>query len=515
MDVGILVAGDEVGAVHQVGGLEIGLAETQMRNGEAAGLLGVVGEVALSVHVGVVADDLDGVLVGANSAVGAEAEELALHGAGGHGVDVGAHFEGQVGDVVLNAHGEVVLGRSNQHVVEHGLGHGGGEFLGAEAVAAGEELGEHADLIAVFHKGGADVFVQRFTEGAGFLGAVEHGHGLHGGGHDVQHELGAEGTEQTNLDDTDVFALSVQVVDHFFHDVAGRAHGHDHAIGFGISVVVEGLVVAAGDGGDALHGVNHDGGHFVVEGVAGFAVLEVDVGVLGGAALMGMFRIHGVVAEFLNLVPVHDLADVFIVDDFDLADFVRGTEAVEEVAEGHAGVDGGEMSHQSEVHGFLGVVGAQEGEAGLTGGHDVLMVAEDGQSMRGQGAGGNMEDGRQKFAGDLVHVGDHEQQALRSREGGGQSAGNEGAVNSAGGTGFGLHFTDGDGLSHQVLLALGGPFVGQFAHDGRGRDGVDGGNVAQGVGNVRGGGIAVHSLHVFGHKVLLIGCPPSGGKVPA
>ena len=126
-----------------------------------------------------------------------------------------------------------------------------------------------------------------------------------------------------------------------------------------------------------------------------------------------------------------------------------------------------------------------------------------------------MEDAGEKFTGDLVHVGDHEQEALRSREGGGQSTGDQRTVHSTGSTSFGLHFTDGDSLIHQVLLALGRPFVGQFAHDGRGRDGVDGGNVAQGVGNVRGGGIAVHSLHVFSHKVLLIGCPPCGGKMPA
>ena len=45
--------------------------------GQAAGLLGVVLEVALRVHIGVVADDLDGVLVGADGTVGAQAVELA------------------------------------------------------------------------------------------------------------------------------------------------------------------------------------------------------------------------------------------------------------------------------------------------------------------------------------------------------------------------------------------------------------------------------------------------------
>ena len=179
---------------------------------------------------------------------------------------------------------------------------------------------------------------------------------------------------------------------------------------------------------------------------------------------------------------------------------MRGTEAVEEVAEGHAGVDGGEVGHQSEVHGFLGVVGAEEGKAGLTSGHDVLMVTEDGQGVGSEGTSRNMEDAGEKFASDLVHVGDHEQQALRGGEGGGQSTGDERAVHGASGTGFGLHFTDGDLLAHQVKLLLGSPLVDQFAHDGRRSDGVDGGDIAESISNVRSSGVTVHGFEMFGHK---------------
>lgn len=90
--IGGLVAGDVVGLGNKVGGLDGLFAEAQMRNGEAAGLFGVVGKVGLGVEVGVVADDLHSLLVGAHGAVRAEAEELALHGAGGHGVDFFFHI---------------------------------------------------------------------------------------------------------------------------------------------------------------------------------------------------------------------------------------------------------------------------------------------------------------------------------------------------------------------------------------------------------------------------------------
>jgi hypothetical protein len=75
------VAGHEVGLGDVVRALDGLVAEAQMADGDAAGLLGVVLEICLNVLVGVVADDLDGVLVGADGAVAAQTPELALDGA--------------------------------------------------------------------------------------------------------------------------------------------------------------------------------------------------------------------------------------------------------------------------------------------------------------------------------------------------------------------------------------------------------------------------------------------------
>jgi hypothetical protein len=57
----------------------------------------------LGVQVGVVGDDLDGLLVGADGAVRAHAPEHALLGAGGQRVDGRADEQVGVGDVVDNA----------------------------------------------------------------------------------------------------------------------------------------------------------------------------------------------------------------------------------------------------------------------------------------------------------------------------------------------------------------------------------------------------------------------------
>ena len=53
-----------------------------------AGFLGVIDEVALGVEVGVFADDFDGVLVGADGAVGAQAEEDGPHDVVGFDIEI-------------------------------------------------------------------------------------------------------------------------------------------------------------------------------------------------------------------------------------------------------------------------------------------------------------------------------------------------------------------------------------------------------------------------------------------
>ena len=160
------MAGDEVRGVDQVGGHDRALAEAQVADGDAAGLLGIVAEVRLRVHIGVVADDLDGVLVRAHGAVGAEAVEHAGDQAFGAGVDLLAQLEGGAGHIVDDADGEVVLGLVLGKVVIDGLDHGGVELLGAEAVAAADD---EDVVLARLAQRGADVQIQRLAQRAGLL----------------------------------------------------------------------------------------------------------------------------------------------------------------------------------------------------------------------------------------------------------------------------------------------------------------------------------------------------------
>ena len=176
-----------------------------------------------------------------------------------------------------------------------------------------------------------------------------------------------------------------------------------------------------------------------------------------------------------------------------------GTEPVKEVQEGDAALDGGQVGDGTQVHDLLGVGLGQHGEAGLAAGHDVGVVAEDVQALGGHGTGGDVENAGQQLAGDLIHVGDHQQQALRSGVRGGQGARVQGAVHSTGGAGLGLHLHHLHSSAKNVLSARSGPLVNVVGHRAGGGDGVDAGHLGKRIGYVRCGGVAVHGLLISCH----------------
>ena len=212
-----------------------------------------------------------------------------------------------------------------------------------------------------------------------------------------------------------------------------------------------------------------------------------------------MLRVQGVGPEGPQGVHIHQGTEVLIVQGLDLLDLVGGAEAVEEVQEGHPAVDGAQVGHGAQVHSLLGRGGRQQGKARLPHAHDVAVVAEDAQGVGAEGPGGHMEHAGQHLAGDLIHVGDHQQQALGGGIGGGQGTGLQRAVDRARGAALRLHLHHLHRLAEQVLLPVGGPLVHMLRH-GRGRgDGEDPRHLGESVGDIRRRLVAVHDLDFLRH----------------
>ena len=445
-----------------------------------------------------VADDLDGVLVGAHGAVAAQAPELALDGAGSSGVGtVLVLGQGQVGDIVHDADGELALHLVALELVIHGEHGGRRRVLAAQTVTAADDLDVAAAGVG---QSGDHILIQGLAQSAGLLGAVQNGDLLDGGRNGLDELLGSEGAEQADLHQADLLAVGVQIVDDLLGHIADGAHGHDDAVGVLSAVVVEQAIVGAQLGVDLVHVLLHHGGQSGIVLVAGLAVLEEDIAVLVAAAHVGMLGIQSVLTELLHGVHVAHILQILVIPHGDLLDLVAGAEAVEEVDEGDLALQSGQMGHGRQVHDLLHVALAQHGKAGLAAGHDVGVIAKDVQRVGGNGTGRNVEHARELLSCDLVHIRDHQQQALRGRVGGGQRAGAEGAVHCAGRTGFGLHLDDLDLVAEDVLLAVRGPLVDQIGHRGGRRDGVNGCDFTESVAYVSCSIIAVHGFHFSCHK---------------
>ncbi len=179
---------------------------------------------------------------------------------------------------------------------------------------------------------------------------------------------------------------------------------------------------------------------------------------------------------------------------------------------------------QGEVVRLLHRVGAEQGEAGLPEGHDVGVVAEDRQGVGGDGAGGHVHAEAGQLAGDLVHVRDHQEQALRRREGRRQAAGLQRPVDGRDGAGLRLHLGDVRDTAPQMLpAAVGRPLVAPLAHR-RGRgDGIDDDHLVGAVGHRRDRLVGVHGDHAACHaasswltgKWHVSHTPPDGAWLPS
>jgi len=367
-----------------------------------------------------------------------------------------------------------------------------GVFRTQTVASANDKRGILLSVEAVFN-----IHVKRFAVGTRFLSTVEHGNAFGCLGHSCQEVLGRERTVEVNCYQTYFFALGTQVVDNFTDSFGYRTHGDDDTVGFGVTIVIEQTVIAASDFADLLHVVFHDGRNGFVEAVARFTMLEEVVGVFSHTTGNRSHGVHGAATEFGQSFLVDQRSEVFVVQLFDLLDFVRSTETVEEVDERYTCLQSRQVGNTGEVHHFLYRAFGQHGEACLAARHNILVVAEDTQSVAGQCTCRYVEYAGQVFTGNLVHIGDHQQQTLGSSVGGSQRTCLQRAVYGTGSAGFRLHFLYQYCFAEDVFATCGSPFVYVFCHCRRRGDGVDGCHLGEHVRDVSSGFVTITSDEFF------------------
>ena len=317
-----------------------------------------------------------------------------------------------------------------------------------------------------------------------------------------------------HLHKADLLAVCVEVIHCLLNGIADRAHCNHNILRIRRAIIVEGLIICAKAAVDLVHVVNGRLNGVVIVGVAGLACLEEDIRVLSGTAQYRMLRVQGAAAECVYCIPVKHFTQRLIIPNFDLLDLMRGAETIEEMQEGHAALNGGQMSHSAEIHHLLRAVRAEHRIAGLAAGINIGMITKNVQRMCGNAAGGNIDDARQQLASDLIHIRDHQKKALGCGVGRGERAGCKGAVNSACRAALRLHFSELYLLTEQVFLAGCGHLIGLLRHHGRRRDRVNSGNFGERIGYVCRGAITVHGLGFSCHTQYFLLLIQAGKAAP-
>ena len=327
--------------------------------------------------------------------------------------------------------------------------------------------------------------VERFAVSTRFFRAIKHSDAVCRLGHSSKEVLHREWTIEVYAHETHLFTLLfAEIVDGFARSFSGRTHEDNHAIGFGVTIIVEETILATCDARDFVHVFFYNFRHSLVEGVATFAVSKESFGVFSHTASHRTFRGEGAVAEIRESLLVNEGLQILSFEHFNLLDFMRSAETIEEVHERHASFDRSEVSHTSQVHHFLHRTFGQHGETSLTSRHHVLVVTEDGKSVRSNGTCRHVEHTGKEFTRNFIHIGDHQQQTLRCGERRSQCTSLQRSVHGTSGTAFTLHFLHEHSFTKHVFATLSRPIVDILSHCRRGGDGIDSRHFAKHISDV-------------------------------
>jgi hypothetical protein len=362
--------------------------------------------------------------------------------------------------------------------------------------AVGARLSERGDY----------VLIQRLAERTRFLGAVHDRDRPNRVRQLAQERRDRERPKQVHLQDPDLLATHDERVDRLVHGLCARSHDHDDPLRLGMPRVLEQAVVPACARGESRHQPLDDLGARAIEEVRGFARLEERIGVLRSPSQHGMVGREAPSAVGRHLVFGQQRSQVFVRERFNFRDLVRRPEAVEEVHEWHTGLERRRVRDRGKVLCLLHGRGAEHCEAGGAACHNVGVVAENGQGVRGDGPRCDMHRERGQLARDLEHVGDHQEQSLRRRKGRRQRSGLQRAVHRSGGARLRLHLDDVRDVAPEVQSAMARPFVGELAHRRRGCNRINRDHVAYAVCDRRCCFVAVHRYrsplgHICLHRI--------------
>ena len=264
---------NKVCLVDQISRLDRLLTKTKVRHGHTAGLLGVIVKVCLCIHIGVVADDLDGVLVCTYGTVSTKSPEFAVDGSFRRGNKGSTQFQRKVCHIIHDTDGEFCL----LIIMVYGNDLRRCSIFGTKSVTSCK----YRNIVKLRTFQSCNyIQVKGFAHCTRLFCSVKNSDLLYAVRNSSNQCFCTERSVKTYLYDTYFFACCHEVIDGFFNGIAYRTHSYDNLFSISCAIVVEELVVGTDLSIYFIHVFLYDSRHCIVEGVTCFTCLEEDIRVL-------------------------------------------------------------------------------------------------------------------------------------------------------------------------------------------------------------------------------------------
>ena len=321
----------------------------------------------------------------------------------------------------------------------------------------------------------------------------------------LEEMLQGERTIKMYRQQADFLAVLIQIIHRLLNRLADRSHRNDDAVRILGTIIIKQMVLAAGDFCHLRHCLFHQLRQRMVILIGCLALLEIHIRILSRTTDDRMIRVQCAAAELLNSIPVKNLRKILIVHHFDFLDFMRRAESIKEINERNAAFNSDKMRYGRKIHNFLNACFRQHCAACLPRSHNILMIAKNIQGVRSQSTGADMEHARKQFAGHLVKIRNHQQEALRCRVRRGEGSCLQRTMYSSCSTCFRFHLDHANLLAEEVFLSMCRHLIHMLSHRRRRRNRINSRDIRKSIGDIGGSGIAVHGFHLFAHVLF---CSP-------
>ena len=172
VQIGLNMTSHEIGRIHQICRANRRIAETQVRTGETSRLFRIVGEIGLTIFIGIVTDNLYRVLVSTYRTIGSQTIKFSLEDTFATQCQFFFRRKRRESDIIDNTDSKVVLRLRQRQVFIYRQNLCRSRIFRSQTITTANDKRSIGFTIKYIF----NIEIQRFAISARFFGTIEHSH---------------------------------------------------------------------------------------------------------------------------------------------------------------------------------------------------------------------------------------------------------------------------------------------------------------------------------------------------